>query len=88
LRVSHLALLQGLGEVLQADPLAALGEHRGALDGLALLGDLRAVRSSGATMNVSPARGTAVRPSTMTGRDGVGLVDALPFSSSIARTRP
>src|SRR4051794_38765012 len=36
----HLALLQGLGEVLQADPLAALRQRGRTLHGLALLGDL------------------------------------------------
>ncbi|OPZ56390.1 MAG: hypothetical protein BWY91_00409 [bacterium ADurb.BinA028] len=48
----------------------------------------RAVRSSGATTNVSPARGTDDRPKTWTGRDGVATSRLLPCSSSRARTRP
>src|SRR4051794_12309679 len=36
----HLALLEGLGEVLQADPLAALRQRGRTLHGLTLLGDL------------------------------------------------
>ena len=48
----------------------------------------RAVRSSGATRNVSPAPGTEVSPRTSTGRDGVASETVLPCSSSIARTRP
>src|SRR6478736_5807309 len=48
----------------------------------------RAVRSSGATRNVSPAPGTDVRPRTMTGRDGPACSTLLPCSSSMARTRP
>ena len=44
-----LALLEHVGEVLQAHALAALGQQGGALGGLALVGDLPGVRSSGAT---------------------------------------
>ena len=48
----------------------------------------RATRSSDTTRKLSPASGTAVRPSTWTGRDGGASVTGSPFSSSIARTRP
>ncbi len=48
----------------------------------------RAMRSSVTTMKLSPALGTAVRPSTITGRDGSASVTCSPLSSSIARTRP
>ena len=48
----------------------------------------RAVRSSDATRKRSPAVGTDVRPSTCTGVDGVASFMWLPFSSSMARTRP
>ena len=48
----------------------------------------RATRSSSTTRKLSPAPGTAVRPSTCTGRDGGASLTGLPFSSSIARTRP
>ena len=48
----------------------------------------RAVRSSGATRNRSPAVGTEVRPSTCTGVDGAASFMCWPFSSSMARTRP
>ena len=40
------------------------------------------------TMTSSPALGTSVRPWISTGIDGPASVIALPFSSSIARTRP
>ena len=48
----------------------------------------RAVRSSSATRNVSPALGTDVNPSTCTGRDGPAVATLSPFSSNMARTRP
>ncbi len=48
----------------------------------------RTVRSSAAARNVSPAPGSAVRPRTMTGRAGPASASWLPFSSSMARTRP
>src|SRR5271169_4806728 len=48
----------------------------------------RAIRSSETTRKLSPAPGTAVRPSTMTGRDGSASLIVSPFSSIMARTRP
>src|SRR4051794_29688142 len=52
-----LALLQGLGEVLQADPLATLGQHRGPLDRLTLLSDL----AGGAVVRSHDERVTGAR---------------------------
>jgi hypothetical protein len=48
----------------------------------------RARRSSVITMNSSPACGTSVRPWISTGIDGPADLIGLPFSSSMARTRP
>ncbi len=48
----------------------------------------RALRSSASATTSSPARGTSDRPWISTGIDGPALCTGLPFSSSIARTRP
>jgi hypothetical protein len=48
----------------------------------------RAFFSSASTTTSSPARGTSDRPWISTGIDGPALCTGLPFSSSIARTRP
>ena len=48
----------------------------------------RATRSSATTRKLSPASGTAVSPSTRTGRDGGASGTGSAFSSSSARTRP
>src|SRR6266496_3969633 len=47
-----------------------------------------ATRSSSTTRKLSPAPGTAVRPSTCTGRDGGASGMGSRLSSSMARTRP
>src|ERR1019366_2742491 len=47
-----------------------------------------ATRSSSTTRKLSPAPGTAVRPSTCTGRDGGASPTWSAFSSKSARTRP
>ena len=84
-----LALLDLLHERLQGGPATGVGE---ATPPAAVPAAAR--RSAGpcgrppAARNVSPAPGTAVRPSTSTGRAGPASVTWLPFSSSIARTRP
>ncbi|CFN68963.1 Uncharacterised protein [Bordetella pertussis] len=48
----------------------------------------RALRSSDSTISSSPAAGTSVRPWISTGIDGPAVWICLPFSSSMARTRP
>src|SRR4029079_15123315 len=48
----------------------------------------RAMRSSSATRNLSPASGTEVKPSTCTGRDGPASVRVSPGSSRLARPGP
>ena len=48
----------------------------------------RALRSSFNTIISPPAAGTSVRPCTSTGIDAPASSTGLPFSSSIARTRP
>src|SRR5215218_7802056 len=49
---------------------------------------MRAVFSSGAARNSSPASGTAARPSTCTGVEGPATFTCSPLSLIIARTRP
>jgi hypothetical protein len=87
LSVLDLALLEGLGEVLERDALARFLASCGvALARLPLLGDLAGGPVVGDDQELSPAPGTEVRPSTCTGRTAVASSTGLPCSSSMART--
>src|SRR4051794_7598196 len=83
-----LAFLHLLEQRLQRRP-ATRGRHlRRPAAGLPLLGDLADRPVVVGREEVVPAPGTAVRPSTCTGRDGPAVATGSWVSLSMARTRP
>jgi hypothetical protein len=83
----HLALAHLLEHVLQLGRLL-LGQLDVAELALAEQRDLARLALVGSTMASSPAIGTSDRPWISTGIDGPAASIGLPFSSSMARTRP